>query len=411
MPKVTANRSRRKAKSGKPKLKKDCPLFAHSNGRLMKWINGKQVAFGRWGHRENGKVVPVDDVKAAVDAAVEEYYRTKDDREAGRTPPPKPGSDDPRLDEVVSAYLVSMDRKVQSGDVSSRHFAETRRSRMMLLDTTGRDVTIREMTPDRFGKLRAALSKGRGPVTVGGHVQRIRCAFKFAYESGLIDQPVRFGGEFSKPKRSVVRKDRAAKGRRDFSRDEVTALLDRANPQLKAAILIAVNCGLGAKDIAELRERHVDLKRGWLDFPRPKTGVERRAKLWDETVEALRVQIKTRTRAANRDDGDRLFLSAVGTPVVRQTEATDPKDGDNRTDLIAAQFGHLKHKIDIKKSRGFYSLRHTCRTVAAECKDPEAVGLVMGHSDDSMAANYTARISDDRMEAVAQTIHNWLYSE
>jgi hypothetical protein len=42
--------------------------------------------------------------------------------------------------------------------------------------------------------------------------------------------------------------------------------------QLRAMILLGINCGLGNSDCAGLSHSHLDLERGWLDYPRVKTG-------------------------------------------------------------------------------------------------------------------------------------------
>ena len=42
---------------------------------------------------------------------------------------------------------------------------------------------------------------------------------------------------------------------------------------------LGVNAGLGNSDCGHLLKRHLDLTGGWLNFPRPKTGVSRRARL------------------------------------------------------------------------------------------------------------------------------------
>ena len=65
---------------------------------------------------------------------------------------------------------------------------------------------------------------------------------------------------------------------------------------------------------ANLRMGNLDLEKGWLDFPRPKTGVERRAPLWPETVEALRLVLETRKEAKERADADRIFITKYGQP-------------------------------------------------------------------------------------------------
>ncbi len=62
-----------------------------------------------------------------------------------------------------------------------------------------------------------------------------------------------------------------------------------------------------------------------------------------------------------------------------------------------------------RKNLGFYSLRHRFLTIAEETRDFPAVQLIMGHSDNSMASHYRERISDDRLEAVANHVRKWLF--
>ena len=104
--------------------------------------------------------------------------------------------------------------------------------------------------------------------------------FKYGYETGVIDKPVRFGLEFKKPSASVLRRHRAKNGQRFLEAEECHKLLDKATQPLEAMILLGLNCGFGNHDCAELRftrdngEKVLNLDTGWLNFPRPKTGIE-----------------------------------------------------------------------------------------------------------------------------------------
>ena len=59
--------------------------------------------------------------------------------------------------------------------------------------------------------------------------------------------------------------------------------------------------------------------------------------------------------------------------------------------------------------RNFYALRHGLETVGGESKDQVAVDAIMGHADSSMASVYRERISDERLRAVTDVVHRWLF--
>ena len=60
-----------------------------------------------------------------------------------------------------------------------------------------------------------------------------------------------------------------------FEPKELRTMLDGAQPQLRAMIYLGLNAGLGNTDCGSLRIGNLDLKKGWLNFPRPKTGIPR----------------------------------------------------------------------------------------------------------------------------------------
>jgi len=84
---------------------------------------------------------------------------------------------------------------------------------------------------------------------------------------------------------------------------------------------------------------------------------------------------------------------------------------ENRTDGVAVQFGKLLRtlKINGRKGIGFYTLRHTFRTVADGAKDQPAADFIMGHEVAHMSSVYREGIDDARLKAVADHVRAWLF--
>jgi len=190
-----------------------------------------------------------------------------------------------------------------------------------------------------------------------------------------------------------------------FESAEIRRTLDGALPAMKVMILLAINGGLGQTDLANLPKSAVDLDGSWLNYPRPKTAVERRIPLWPETVQSLKEAIAERPAAKNAEDNDMVFLTRNGLRFVRNS------DGEKQTwiDSLGRAFKKLIESLGINDHRNFYALRHSFETIAGESKDPIAMGSLMGHVDSSMASLYRERISDERLRAVTDTVHEWLF--
>src|SRR5262249_16003320 len=147
---------------------------------------------------------------------------------------------------------------------------------------------------------------------LGKTIQFVRCVFKFAFEAGLAAVPVRFGPGFKRPSKKTIRLQRAKQGAKLFTADEILRLLAGANPQLKAMILLGTNSGFGNSDCATLPQAVVNLETGWIDYPRPKTGIARRCPLWPETVAALREALACRPARKKAEHAGLVFLTRLG---------------------------------------------------------------------------------------------------
>src|SRR5262249_35842706 len=154
---------------------------------------------------------------------------------------------------------------------------------------------------------------------------------------------------------------RAKQGPKLFTADEIKAMLAAATVPMRAMILLGINGGLGNTDCGSLPLAALDLETGWIDYPRSKTGIDRRIPLWPETVQALRDAL-----AARREPKDKADAGLVFTTKYRLAWAKDDRSGP-----ISQETAKLLKKLCInhRKRLGFYTLRHTFRTIADETKD------------------------------------------
>ena len=310
---------------------------------------------------------------------------------------------------MCNRFLAAKRERVDTGEIKLSSWHEYRSACIKIIDAFGRNRPVDDVTVEDFNKLRTNLAIGpkgrRAPSSLGKDILLIRIVFKYASDARLIEKPVWFGPDFKAPSQRIKRQARHASGKRMFESDELREMLASAQQPMRAMILLAINGGLGQTDLANLPQSALDLNGGWLDYPRPKTAVERRIPLWPETVEALREAIASRPRAKSADDDGMAFLTRNGLRFVRNSSG----EKQAWVDSLAQSFKKILVKLDINGKRNFYALRHTFETIAGESKDQVGVNAVMGHADQSMAAVYRERISDDRLRAVVETVRQWLW--
>ena len=303
--------------------------------------------------------------------------------------------------DLLSRFLTAKQALVDTGEIVKRTFADYHATCKTINKAFGLKRLVEDLASDDFEQLRGNLAKNRGPVALGNEIQRIRVVFKYAYDAALIDKPIRYGPTFKRPSKQVLRKVRDANGPRMFEADEIRSMIDTTSVQLRAMILLGINCGLGNTDCAMLRKTSLDLEGGWIDYPRPKTGVERRCPLWPETVAALRKVSGSRPEPKDQSDAGLVFITKYGKPWGKETT-------DNPVSKETAKL--LKSLSIQRKGVNFYALRHTFETIGGDAKDQVAVDHIMGHARDDMASVYRERFSDERLKAVTDHVHEWLFA-
>lgn len=335
---------------------------------------------------------------------------------AGRTLKSTPG-DGLTIADLCNHFATAKELQREAGDITKCTFAEYFATCKFVVKSFGRNRLVDDLAADDFQALRANLARRYGVYKLSKEIQMIRTIFKYGFDAGLIDKSVRYGPTFKKPASCIMRAHRQTNGHKMFEADQIRTIIDAAGQPLKAMILLGINCGFGNHDCGTLPKSALDLKAGWVNFPRPKTAIERRCPLWAETIEAIREAMELRPKAKRQEHDGLAFVTKYGLPWAKDTSDSP----------VAKEFRKLLGSIDsaaanaAKERRvkppakihrpglGFYALRHTLETIGGESRDQVAVDHIMGHADSSMAAAYRERISDERLRDVVQVVRDWLF--
>src|SRR5205823_628270 len=154
---------------------------------------------------------------------------------------PRAANDTRTVKDLANAFLNHKKSLLENGELTPRTWAEYKEACDLIVTTFGKGRAAADVGPDDFAALRERMAKRWGPVRLGNAVQRVRSVFKFADENDLIDRPVKFGRSFERPSAKVIRLHKAKQGPKLFSAEEVRGLIDAADVQLRAMLLLAIN--------------------------------------------------------------------------------------------------------------------------------------------------------------------------
>ena len=108
------------------------------------------------------------------------------------------------------------------------------------------------------------------------------------------------------------------------------------------------------------------------------------------------------------DDEGILFVTKYGQRWVRIYEK------GTHDDAVAKEFKKLQRQCDLVRERvGFYSLRRTFETIGGDNRDQIPVDFIMGHAPSArdMSAVYRQDVFRERLLAVTDHVHRWLYED
>ncbi len=169
---------------------------------------------------------------------------------------------------------------------------------------------------------------------------------------------------------------------------QLKLLLSNCGPRETAMVWMAIGCGFGQRDLAAIRVGQIDKKS--YDLRRGKTGIER----YGETPPMVWKVIQDYLKQYRRQDGDRLFITVKGMPVVHE-----------HADSVHLWWSKLVKRLgdDCKGVGGFYTLRHLGATEFGS-RDGCSIGAMkrwLGHSASSdMADVYMKPVSPENRPVI-----------
>jgi len=382
------------------------PLTPHPTGRWCKKLRTKD--------HPDGKLFYFGKIADGWEAALRTFEIEKGYLFTDRTPPTRK-SDGLRLKELCDRWLHYKRDRVQTGELTLRTWYDYQQTAQRVCDVLGKEQLVEELTPAEFERLRADFGQTWGPTRIGNSVTRTRMIFTYGFESGLLDKPIRYGPTFKVPNRKTLRKVKKVHGPRMFEADELLRIIKAAEQPIKAMVILAANSGMGNHDLATLPMSALDLERGWIDFARPKTEIDRKIPLWPETIAAIKEWLADRPEAKREEDAGLVFLTRQRRAWFRGGRFVDGEEGGPRAkgfdSPVSKVFKALLDSLGINGKRGFYCIRHNFETVAGDTGDQKAVDAVMGHTDSTMSAHYRERIDPERLRRVVEHVRTWLFAK
>jgi len=233
-----------------------------------------------------------------------------------------------------------------------------------------------DLTVETFAGWKLSLKeRGYSAESINHYLSAVRTMYIFAEETDLIRKAPKL--------RRVKNEARVKLGAKDkplYTPKGLQKMLGKGDLQMKAMILLALNCGFGPKDVRDLTWSHIDGER--VTLPRSKTGICQTYLLWTEIrtllleirQERLELAARMAKRKALRSDDGHVFVTRFWRPWSK--------------DAVAGQFRKLCKKVGVS-CYGFYRLRHCASTAMSMVATPHVQRKFMRHSQLQQQVTYT----------------------
>jgi integrase len=247
-----------------------------------------------------------------------------------------------------------------------------------------------DLTVEMFAAWKLSLlERGYSAESINHYLSAVRAMCAFGEDADLIARAPRL-----RRVRNVAVGQAGASEKPLYAAEALSRLLAAADAQMRAMILLGLNCGFGPKDIHDLTWDDIDGDRTAL--PRSKTGVSQTYLLWEETraaLEALQLErhkliTRLARRGRERSDQGRVFVTKFWRPW--------------RRDAVAEQFRKLCKTAGVP-CYGFYRLRHCASTALSLVAMPHVHRRFLRHRQLQQQVTYTHAPDEEVDAAIMKT--------
>jgi integrase len=325
--------------------------------------------------------------------------------------PVQPGAVD--LHYILARWLVDRRADAERGELSGGAYYQYRLSADRI-DAIAGHLVCDQVSPDTTKLVYDALAKAHGLDFAKRAIGHLRTACRHAEESGWC-LPVRLG---ERVVAKLIERPKASMQWRLYTPRQVRDILAAADEwvkqagpkhqhsrtQLRAAIYLALNGGMGAKECADLERSVVDLEGKRLDFSRGKTSARHIVPLWPETIAALKPVL------AQRPGDSLVFRTRHGNPWCweRPVHKKGKLHHVKKLDNFGERFNELVEPLGLKiDGQSFYKLKHLHCTVADMAGDPHATFALAGHELPGAKGHYV-KIDEGRIRKVVEFVRHHL---
>ncbi|NQU63393.1 MAG: tyrosine-type recombinase/integrase, partial [SAR324 cluster bacterium] len=285
-------------------------------------------------------------------------------------------------------YLERQHSRAEAGEIKLSQVCDQTTVLRDFVRYIGSNCSVSDISTMDLQNYRSKLIKqGKSAARINNHISAFKAMFHWVVNNELIE---------TIPNLNAIKKlPHPKQPKAIFTSEQIKKLFNSAPPNFKAMILLGLNCGFGCTDCAELLWEHIDLEAGRVNFPRTKTNITRNLPLWQETIEAINVLLRTNKRVFNTKYGNKYVR-------IKKTTKADGSIRLAKSDGVSSEFSKLIKKVGIKteKGVGFYTLRRTAATIAARSRDPFAVQSLLGHADLKMATTYVQDVSEQTYRVI-----------